>query len=92
MGLFGYALSLSYVKNVTVADSYFRAGGSVGGVCGWNEYCIVVGCINKSTVIGTKDYASVGGLCGYSDYGNIEKCSNFGTVIGTGAHSDVGGV
>ena len=92
VGLFGYALSLSYVKNVTVADSYFRAGGSVGGVCGWNEYCIVVGCINKSTVIGTKDYASVGGLCGYSDYGNIEKCSNFGTVIGTGAHSDVGGV
>lgn len=92
VGLFGYALSLSYIKNVTVADSYFRAGGSVGGVCGWNEYCIVVGCINKSTVIGTKDYASVGGLCGYSDYGNIEKCSNFGTVIGTGAHSDVGGV
>ena len=92
VGLFGYALSLSYIKNVTVADSYFRAGGSVGGVCGWNEYCIVVGCIKKSTVIGTKDYASVGGLCGYSDYGNIEKCSNFGTVIGTGAHSDVGGV
>lgn len=92
VGLFGYALSLSYVKNVTVADSYFRAGGSVGGVCGWNEYCIVVGCINKSTVIGTKDYGKVGGLCGYSDYGYIEKCSNFGTVIGTGAHSDVGGV
>lgn len=92
VGLFGYALSRSYVKNVTVADSYFRAGGSVGGVCGWNELCTVVGCINKSTVIGTKDYGSVGGLCGYNDYGNIKKCSNFGTVIGTGAHSAVGGV
>ena len=91
-GMFGHALSNSYVKNVTVADSYFRARAYVGGVCGWNEYCTVVGCINKSTVIGTKDYASVGGLCGYSDYGYIEKCSNFGTVIGTGAHSDVGGV
>ena len=92
VGLFGYALSLSYVKNVTVADSYFRAGGFVGGVCGLNQYCIVVGCINKSTVIGTKDYGSVGGLCGQCNYGYIEKCSNFGTVIGTGAHSSVGGV
>ena len=92
VGLFGYALSLSYVKNVTVADSYFRAGGYVGGVCGLNQNCTVVGCINKSTVIGTKDYSKVGGLCGQCNYGYIEKCSNFGTVIGTGAHSSVGGV
>ena len=92
VGLFGYARSNSYVKNVTVADSYFRARACVGGVCGWNEYCTVVGCINKSTVIGTQRYSSVGGLCGYSDYGYIEKCSNFGTVIGTGEYSDVGGV
>ena len=92
VGLFGYARSNSYVKNVTVADSYFRARACVGGVCGWNEYCTVVGCINKSTVIGTQRYSSVGGLCGYNDYGYIEKCSNFGTVIGTGEYSDVGGV
>ena len=92
VGLFGYARPNSYVKNVTVADSYFRARACVGGVCGWNEYCTVVGCINKSTVIGTQRYSSVGGLCGYNDYGYIEKCSNFGTVIGTGEYSDVGGV
>ena len=91
-GLFGHAASNSFVKNVTVADSYFSASSRVGGVCGWNEYCTVVGCINKSTVIGTQRYSSVGGLCGYSDYGYIEKCSNFGTVIGTGEYSDVGGV
>ena len=91
-GLFGHAASNSFVKNVTVADSYFSASSRVGGVCGWNEYCTVIGCINESTVIGTQRYSSVGGLCGYSDYGYIEKCSNFGTVIGTGEYSDVGGV
>ena len=91
-GLFGHAKSASIVKNVTVADSYFSASGHVGGVCGWNEYCTVIGCINESTVIGAANYSKVGGLCGYSDYGYIEKCSNFGTVIGTGAHSSVGGV
>lgn len=75
-----------------MADSYFSARNYVGGVCGWNEYCTVAGCINESTVVGTSNYSPVGGVCGYSDYGYIEKCSNFGTVIGIGAHSDVGGV
>lgn len=91
-GLFGHAKSNSFIKNVTVADSYFSARNYVGGVCGWNEYCTVAGCINESTVVGTSNYSPVGGVCGYSDYGYIEKCSNFGTVIGIGAHSDVGGV
>lgn len=91
-GLFGHAKSNSFIKNVTVADSYFSARAYVGGVCGWNEYCTVAGCINESTVVGTANYGHVGGVCGYSDYGYIEKCSNFGTVIGTGEYSDVGGV
>ena len=91
-GLFGHAASTSFIKNVTVADSYFRARTYVGGVCGWNEQCTIAGCINESTVVGTSNYSPVGGVCGYSDYGYIEKCSNFGTVIGTGTHSNVGGV
>ena len=84
VGLFGVINYRVNIRNIDVIDSYFRGGGYVGGIAGWN--CgNITNCNNMSTIFGTD---IVGGVAGSGD-GTITNCSNKSTINGT---TQVGGV
>ena len=89
VGLFG--ANNGTIKNVGVADSYFKGVQSTGGVCGGNkEKGIIDNCHNDGKVIGIGDNLSIaGGVCGKNN-NKITNCYNTGIVTGSG--NDVGGV
>ncbi|MBR4022588.1 MAG: hypothetical protein IKI94_08360 [Ruminococcus sp.] len=86
VGLFGYIETSALIKNVGVINSFFNGDEYIGGVCGFNEKCIITNSYSTSDVIGNN---GVGGVCGENYYGTITNCYNTGSVNGD---SDVGGV
>ncbi len=89
VGLFGYAYAT--IKNVGLVDSYFNGYRYVGGICGYNGYC-VYNCYNAGAVTGrctTSDRTHVGGICGSGYY--ILSCYNTGNVYGRIATGGISG-
>ena len=85
-GLFGYADSVSVIKNltlsnVTVKSEYYYTGGLVGMGYGDIENCTVSGTVTSSGV-------ACGGIAGVGM--NFKNCSFSGTIKGTGGF--VGGI
>ena len=103
VGLFG--CNSGTIANVGVIDSYFKGGGNVGGVCGYNNsvnnmIATIENCYNTGTVTVSGSEGNVGGVCGYnraipnsetkSVNAFIKNCYNTGTVSGNDGY--VGGV
>ena len=94
VGLFGYTAGAT-VENVTVAQSYVRGSGYVGGVVGGNDQNIYTGiltvtnCHNLGTVSGSYVVGGVVGLSVHALGGVISSCTNSGAVSGT---NGVGGI
>ena len=91
IGLFGSSESDGNIKNVGVADSYFKGNDSVGGVCG-NNAGTITNCYNAGNLTAIESSADIGGICGYNNGGTIANCYNTGTVTATGSIASVGGV
>ena len=81
-GLFGWCGTDSVLRNITVADSYFGASGSVGGIVGFSQG-VVSGCINYARVDSTG--GANGGIAGsMTEYtSTVSDCINYGTISGT---------
>lgn len=86
VGLFGY--NAGTIKNLSVLDSYFAAGGMNGGIAGYNDGAIT-NCMNAATLV-SGTYGSTGGIAGRNAE-NIELCINYGYINADG-HNDVGGI
>ena len=87
-GLFGYTGMDSAVRNVTVADSYFRSQRNAGGIVG-SANGPISNCVSYARVSSTNSF--VGGIAG-SYNGNapgITDCTNYGNVSGK---NNVGGI
>ena len=96
LGLFGDCYNAT-IKNVTIADSYFKGRNQVGGICGWDVESTIENCHNTGTVESVVESGvngkEIGGICGRSDSGheisNIINCHNSGVVKG---NYEVGGI
>lgn len=68
VGLFGS--STGTIKNVKIADIYFKGSNYVGGVCGKNEGniegCEASGMAGVYKIDNNKNNADLGGICGYN--------------------------
>ena len=73
VGLFGS--STGTIKNIKVADSYFKGDTYVGGICGKNEGNIE-GCEVSGKVEANNKYADFGGICGYNGTGYVKNCKS----------------
>ena len=93
VGLLGY-INGATITNVGVIDSYFKANGVVGGICGEAEGSAKISnSYSSATVYATYDGdGNVGGICGIlnSSSSVIENCFNNGFVSATGYY--VGGI
>ena len=79
-GFIGILESGRTVSDLTIADSYFKAPTSVGGICSVANGNIQ-NCHNGATLSGT---ASGGGICGQSGTGTvISGCTNTGRIFAT---------
>ena len=90
-GLFGY-VDGEEIRNLSVANSYIRARGLVGGIVGVSNNGTVTNCSFSGVVSGTDDEESIGGIIGYNGQGTVSNCSNSGTVRAEGRSSSVGGI
>ena len=89
MGLFG--LNAGTVKNVGIADSYFKIvdyGFGLGGVCGGNLGMIENSYSTGSLSGGTESV--LGGVCGYNDGGTIKNCYWLDGTCAAGVGTDAG--
>jgi len=87
-GLFGYIGSTAVIKNITINESFIKAGSNVGAIVGYSNYGTVTNCINNSTIkVVTKNGA---GIVGYNYGGTVKNCVNNGTVTATA--SNIGGI
>ena len=77
VGFFGYIIGGGTIKNLTIADSYFKGNNYVGGVCGYTSGA-VSGCSYSGAVTGIE---GIGGICGQSQ-GTVSGCTNRGKVTG----------
>ena len=77
VGFFGYIIGGGTIKNLTIADSYFKGNNYVGGVCGYTSGA-VSGCSYSGAVTGIE---CTGGICGQSQ-GTVSGCTNRGKVTG----------
>ena len=77
VGFFGYIIGGGTIKNLTIADSYFKGNNYVGGVCG-DTSGAVSGCSYSGAVTGIE---CTGGICGQSQ-GTVSGCTNRGKVTG----------
>ncbi len=87
-GLFGYIGSKAVIKNVTLNESYIRAGSNVGAIVGYSNYGTVQNCTNNSTI--NVVIKNGGGIVGYNNGGTIKNCVNTGNVTATA--SNIGGI
>ena len=92
-GLFG-AVSGGTVKNVGVADSYFKALGYAGGICGMIQSAVtttdadeditstalISNCWSSALVSCDMSESVCGGVCGANAYGTIENCYSTGSL------------
>ncbi len=93
IGLFGFTGD-AVIKNVKIADSYFKGDSYVGGIVGCNrsgsDTTVVTGCTFNGT-LSSKD--NIGGICGYV-YSycemKITDCNVYGHINASGTNS--GGV
>ena len=89
VGLFGS--STGTIKNVKVADSYFKGDTYVGGICGKNEGNIE-GCEASGKVEANNQYADIGGICGYNGTGYVKDCTAAVKVNTSLKHEKAGGI
>ena len=92
VGLLGYINSAT-ITNVGVIDSYFKANGVVGGICGQAAGSAKISnSYSSATVYATySGDGNVGGICGiFGGSSVIENCFNNGFVSATGYY--VGGI
>ena len=68
------------IQNLTVADSYFSAKSSVGGIAGANGGAQIQNCFNSSTIAARQGHS--GGIAGYCS-GPVTNCENTGAVRGS---------
>ena len=78
VGLFGCVTNAT-IKNIGVADTYFKGYNYVGSICG--DGGTIINCYNKGSIVGSYSYAYVGGICGSN--GTITGCYNLGKVSGS---------
>ena len=95
LGLFGYINgSLSRLSNLGL-DGVNIYGGPyssfIGGLCGYNDGCLISNCYVKGTILGGRFSDYLGGLCGYnaSWRGVISGCYATGEVSG---NNNIGGL
>lgn len=95
IGLFGFTGG-AVIKNVKIADSYFKGDSYVGGIVGCNrsgsDTTVVTGCTFNGTLSSTNN---VGGICG-REYNNckmkITDCHVYGNINASGSYSYAGGI
>ena len=80
-GLFG-CISGATIKDVTIADSYFRGASYISFVCGYasGDGNIIRNCHTAGKMFVTNQYG--GGICGYFEGGRISGCTNSGSLSG----------
>ena len=92
VGLLGY-INGATITNLGIIDSYFKANGVVGGICGEAEGSAKISnSYSSATVYATySGDGNVGGICGiFGSSSVIENCFNNGFVSATGYY--VGGI
>lgn len=86
VGIFGNC-DTATVKNLGVANSYFKGNEYVGGICGYHSEQEIINCKASGDISG---YAYIGGIAGYADYVNITNSSSSASV--NGESGDIGGI
>lgn len=86
-GLFG-CISGATIKNVTIADSYFRGSSYISFICGSaaGDGNTIRNCHTDGKLFATYQYG--GGICGYFEGGRISGCTNSGTLSGNYSDSN----
>ena len=79
-GLFGI-LNGAVIRDVSVADTYFKGGDITGGLCGKSTGSTIRGCSFSGVL---RSSGSWGGLCGLLSGGSIVNCTAAGVLLGTG--------
>ena len=91
VGFIGHASSDDIeIKNLSVADSYFKGSSFVGGIAGYAKVSSISDCHFSGIIEGTSELAGIAGHATNSSSYSISNCSNEGTVTGTGDY--VGGI
>lgn len=91
VGLFGYVIDNTEIKNVGIEDSYFLGNSSVGtfvGNAGNVDNLKFLNCYSRSYVEGYSNY--VGGFVGYGYYGYISIKNSFFAGKLSGSHYYMG--
>ncbi len=91
LGLFGN-VNGAFIKNITIADSYFSGYNLVGGLFGSSQDVTLNNCHVVNTIVkGMYSVGGIGGNLGISSEGmsNVINCSSTGVVYG---NQNVGGL
>ncbi len=77
VGFLGYCKGAT-IKNLKIADSYFKAKYWAGGICAYAENTVIENCVNSACVEVKSD--SAGGICGSAYLSTINNCTNRGNI------------